>query len=71
MKRLINFIKRDYEGVKWSLQNQFKYRVPTWAVLLYYCVFMALLWPVVLLVWIGFRIWFNYQIKELEKMERG
>ena len=70
MKKLIEFIKNDYAGVKWTLQNQFRFKLPDWAILLYYCVVVALFWPLMVLVWIGFRIWIWHMLKEIKKMER-
>ena len=58
MKGLINYIKGDYNNVKWCLQNQSKrIKWSNRAVFIYYWSFVIVFLPIIIPVFVVGRIW--------------
>ena len=71
MKKFINYVKGDYNNVKWCLQNTKKIHWSDKAVFIYYWTFVIVFLPLIIPVFIVGRIWIwniRRKIKKLENM---
>lgn len=68
MKRIINYLKNDYNNVKWTLKCMSKDRLPDWAIFMYYWIVLIILLPVIPFVLGGFKIWMWYMLRKIDKL---
>lgn len=68
--RIINWLKGDYRSVKYAVKQLTKGKAPDWAILLYYVTFIVVTWPLLGLLWIGFKIWMKILFWKMKKLER-
>ena len=70
MKKLLNWLKRDFQSVAEGVNYTFNGRIPKWVILLWYVIMLPIGYTLAVIVKIGLTFWYRRILYKIVKGER-